>query len=247
MTAKSKDNPNAALALIEPNRYLALEQGGRDIAAELAEILGGAQLTQFDLTRARVPGGGGLSWQIVADPPDEIKVLRGVIIYQTLQRAYWSTTFEMSHGGSPPDCSSHDSNTGYGTPGGDCYTCPLSFFKSDQRGRGQACKLMRVIFLMVPGERLPMAVTLPPTSVNSSKAYLLSLTSKGYRYWAVETELTLRSTKNEEGIAYAVATARAVGALSPEDAERAHTLGLSLSKHINTISTDYAVLNETPA
>jgi hypothetical protein len=184
--------------------------------------VGEAGLSAGDLERIKVPAGGGTAWTIqTLDGEELLKELVGIIISWRDTRAHWSVPMEESDGNMPPDCYSLDARIGEGKPGGDCHKCPLAQFGSDPKGEGQACKLIRQLFLIREGNMLPEIVSLPPSSVKPARQYFLRLASKGVPTYGVVTKIGLEKTKNGQGIAYAKATLTSGGRLPPEQAQRA--------------------------
>ena len=184
--------------------------------------VGDAGLNAGDFERIKIPAGGGTAWTIqTLDGEELLKELTGIIISWRDTRAYWSVPMEESDGNMPPDCYSLDARTGEGKPGGDCHKCPLAQFGSDPRGEGQACKLIRQLFLIREGNMLPEIVSLPPSSVKPGRQYFMRLASKGIPCYSVVTKIGLEKTKNGQGIAYAKAILTSGGRLLPEQAQRA--------------------------
>ena len=197
---------------------------------DLAEIreavqtnVGEAGLSSSDFERIKVPSGGGTAWSVQGlDGEEMLKELSGIIIAWRDTRAYWSMSMEEAEGTMPPDCYSMDARTGTGKPGGDCHTCALGKFGSDPKGGdGQACKLIRQLFLVREDNLLPEIVNLPPSSVKPARQYFLRLASKGVPCYSVITKLVLEKTKNGQGIVYSKAALTAGGRLTPEQATRA--------------------------
>ncbi len=196
---------------------------------ELSEIreamttnVGDTGLTAGDFERIKVPAGGGTAWSVQGlDGEEMVKELTGIIIAWRDTRAYWAMSMEESDGSMPPDCSSVDARTGTGKPGGDCQKCPLSQFGSDPKGEGQACKMIRQLFLIREDNLLPEIVNLPPSSVKPERQYLLRLASKGVPCHSLITKIALEKTKNGQGIVYSKAALTSGGRLSPEQAQRA--------------------------
>lgn len=86
-----------------------------------------------------------------------------------------------------------------------CARCPLSAFGSDPNGkRGQACKALRRLVLLVEGYRMPVLFTLPPTSVKAWDEYCSALSNRKSQYFAVWTKFTLDKRTNADGVDYAV-------------------------------------------
>jgi hypothetical protein len=184
--------------------------------------VGDGGLTAGDFDRIKVPAGGGTAWTIQGLDGEEIlKEVAGIVVAWRDTRAYWSVPMEQSEGNMPPDCYSLDARTGTGKPGGDCHKCPLAQFGSDTDGPGQACKLVRQLFLIREENLLPEIVNLPPSSIKPARQYFLRLASKGVPCYSVITKIGLEKTRNAQGIVYSRATFASGGCLAPEQARRA--------------------------
>jgi hypothetical protein len=183
----------------------------------LKNNLNGENLSPMDLDRVGIPPGGGSTW-CVPTLEGEVNApeIVGVIIGVQNCRAYWAGDY--SGGGDPPDCVSEDASFGVGDPGGNCHVCPLASYGSDSRGKGQACKQIKRLFVLRPASMLPLVVNLPPTSLKAASRYLLRLVDNGLKYQAVVTRITLEKTKNSEGISYSLAVFSLVGKLDPDQA-----------------------------
>ena len=184
--------------------------------------VGDGGLTAGDFDRIKVPAGGATAWTIQGLDGEEIlKEVAGIVVAWRDTRAYWSVPMEQSEGNMPPDCYSLDARTGTGKPGGDCHKCPLAQFGSDAGGPGQACKLVRQLFLIREENLLPEIVNLPPSSIKPARQYFLRLASKGVPCYSVITKIGLEKTRNGQGIVYSRATFASGGRLAPEQARRA--------------------------
>jgi len=170
---------------------------------ELADIVrenigDGGEITPFDLECIGMPTGGAM--QFVMPDGDVAKTFEAVIVAWSNARAFWPGEFS---GGEPPQCASQGGVLGAGDPGGACATCPFGQFgSSPKEGGGQACKAMRRLLLFMPGRVLPVALTLPPTSLKGSRAYFVKLVSKRIPYYGVVTTFTLEAAQNSAGIKY---------------------------------------------
>lgn len=158
---------------------------------------------KFQFERIKIPAGGGLSFEIT-DENGEAKAvpeITGVIVDRYPVNAFWPDKFSGQK--NPPACVALDGRTGIGQPGGDCVRCPYNQWGSDEAGRGKACKNLHRIYILPPGEVLPLLIALPPTSLANFNAYMLRLTSKVKKpYWAVITKIRLEKAANASGIAY---------------------------------------------
>lgn len=193
-----------------------------DIREAMNVNVGDAGLNAGDLERIKIPAGGGTAWTIQGLDGEEIlKELSGIVIAWRDTRAYWSVPMEESDGNMPPDCYSLDARTGTGEPGGNCHKCPNAEFGSGSKGEGQACKLVRQLFLIREDNLLPEIVNLPPSSLKPARQYFLRLASKAVPCYSVITRLALEKTKNAQGIVYAKAALTSGGRLTPEQTQRA--------------------------
>jgi hypothetical protein len=183
--------------------YGVLTLNVQEIGEVMRENLGGNALTPADLDRIKIPSGGGTQWTIEGlDGEEDCKEFEGIIVHWKDARVYWSKEYDGSK--NPPDCHSDNIIFGIGTPGGDCQTCPYSKFGSSPKegSNGQACKQIRVLFIVRPGNLLPVVLTLPPTSIPAAKNYFMRLASMNRRYWSMTTRFTLEKDKNSGGITY---------------------------------------------
>ena len=163
----------------------------------------GTTLSPFDLDRVKVPSGGGTLWEIpTLTGLEDSKELTGVIIHWQDVRCYWHD--EFSGTGTPPDCASDDGEVGIGNPGGTCKECPFAQWESSPKegSKAQACKQVRRLFILRPGELLPMLVSVPPTSIGAIKKFFQRLAAQGTPFYGLVTKLELAKTKNAGGISY---------------------------------------------
>lgn len=185
---------------------------------ELIEMnIGEGGMSRFDLDKVKVPAGGLTVWSIpdLEEGEKNDKELTGVIIYWKEVRAYWKSEYDGSQ--NPPDCYSDDAVLGVGDPGGVCAKCPFAQFGSAEKGDGQACKQMRILFMVRESDILPITITAPPTSVGNIKKYFMRLASKGIMFYGVKTTLKLEKTKSNSGIDYSVIVPEFAGKLSPDE------------------------------
>lgn len=216
-------------------QYVALSGGGAGSAlAIVRENLGGEQLSPGDLEKITVPTGGQ---KFLAVGEEGKPAVRGVILGTQAQRAYWVTAFEESGGGSPPDCYSTDQVTGIGKPGGECNGCPLAQWGSDPKGgSGQACRAFRTVFVLTPDSPLPYLMTVPPTSLQGFKKYLLSLGLKSLRPIEVVTEFSVEVDKSATGIAYGKIIPKLVRSLEPAERGAVATYAAAMTPHLQRVS-----------
>lgn len=210
-------------AALAASAYVALRESPGDLIGSIAANVGGA-ITEFDLDRVHVPAGGGLTWEIPGLVPTSSREIVGVVVARHAARGYWARSLEASGGGTPPDCSSTDGITGVGNPGGPCITCPKNVFgsatRNGEQAAGKACKEQVLLFILREGDRLPIVVAVPPSSLLALRKYMLRLAtaSTPLPFWTVVTRLSLAQTKNKaNGITYSSIVPEMVKALAPDE------------------------------
>ena len=187
------------------SKYVALNVSRDDIVNHfevISENLGGERLTTRDLDRVTIPAGGATQWEVeTAEGTEYTPELKAIIIHIARPRTYYKDRLEEV-GRTVPTCFSPDGETGYGDPGGDCFTCELAKFGSSDDGRSTACKEYRNLFVLFPDSVLPTVVQVPVTSISSLRDYLKKLsgfkgsgTSRTYR----NVETTFRLEKITTG------------------------------------------------
>ena len=193
---------NKEVAVIPFNEYAVIKAGGAVAVQELiAENMGTESIEMNDLIRVKVPAGGGTIWSMpTIDGEVDIKQIDGIIIYQTLKRAYWQEEYNGSN--DPPNCFSDNCLNGTGEPGGDCPSCPLAQFGSGKNGKSQACGMRRIMFILTANSLLPTVISLPAGSLKTSKSYMLALTGAQKKVNEVVTRFTLEKDKNADNIVF---------------------------------------------
>ncbi len=144
---------------------------------DMADDMDGLSMS---FNRVKIPAGGSIQFEIPTDDPenpDYTKVLEGVILFNHATCAYWPPKDDddedvVSDEDNNPLCSSLDGKIGVGTPGGSCAICPLNAYGTAEKGKGKACKNMRIIYLLRSGEYLPLQFNLPPTSIKSFREFM---------------------------------------------------------------------------
>lgn len=193
----------------------------------LTESLGGYGMSVFDLQRIKMPAGGGPAFTVSGLEGEEaIQKFQCAVIHARPGRAYWPNSVDETGGGQPPDCSSNDSITGHGEPGGTCAVCPLAQFGSHRDGRAQACKQVQNLFVFREGSdsQLPELFVLPPTSLGAWRKFAVTLAGRLLSPSSVLIEVGLQKAKSGGGVSYAQATFRAVRVLNPDEIARVKAL-----------------------
>ncbi|MCK5639238.1 MAG: hypothetical protein KAJ19_00520 [Gammaproteobacteria bacterium] len=219
-----EESKSKALAIVEaPYSALMIQQD--DVALMINEELDG-ELGVFDIDRIKIPSSGITSFSVpnLEGETDMVKEIEGIIIYKKSVRAYWEKSYD-DVGAAPPNCSSDNAISGDGEPGGTCKKCDYSQFgtainKDDTPGKGQACKLMMLVFILGEDGFLPKIVVCPPTSVAPMRKYFVRLLDKGIRSSTIITKLSLEKDKNDKGIEYSKVLPAIVGKLDEETLEK---------------------------
>lgn len=196
----------------------------KDFAVTFAENCEGISPSFDTIT---VPSGGGLAFNIINEDSGEMAPvieLMGVVIDHHPARAYWPGAFA---GGEPPECSSNDAVTG--TVHGLCAGCEFAQFGSETKsdgseGRGQACKFMRRVFILMAGQEsvFPRMLVLPPTSASqkydgSFSTYVVKLSGRMKKLSDVQTKVKLIQDRSADGITYSKTTFFYAGDVNDED------------------------------
>ena len=177
---------------------------------------GATAFTLFD--RITIPAGGATRFEIpTAEGMEPVNTIQGVVMHSQKRRAYWSTVEPRE--GNPPECSSEDGQQGIGTPGGSCRECPHSQWgAAPGEGRGKACKETQQLFILRDGEALPVALSLPPSSLGVFQQYVTRLTREQASIKTVVTEFSLEKQTSNNGIAYSRINCKSVEPIDDEAA-----------------------------
>lgn len=163
---------------------------------ELArDALGGANFDVINLQKVRANKEGFFQIETAEETKTE-RSLTGIIVANRQARIYWGRSYNPGATKEPPACTSSDGFKGVGSPGGLCAECPYAQFKSARnpdgsQAAGQACKELRQLLVLLPGQMIPHLLTVQPTSVRGFDKYMLTLASSGASYWNVVTRFNL--------------------------------------------------------
>lgn len=155
-----------------------------------------------DFERIKIPAGGGTMFEIPSEnlnEPDSAKEFSAVIIHHHPLYSYYQTKYTGAT--TPPDCSSFDSITGEGNPGGNCATCGFNKFGSGENG-SKACKTKHRLYLLREGELFPLILLLPASSKKEYSRYVKRLLQAGKKTDSVVTKFSLKKAVNSGGIAF---------------------------------------------
>lgn len=191
------------------------------------------------LERVKIPTGGGTKWSVPRleeGEEDLVDEIVGVIVAWQDVRVFWADDF--SGPGTPPDCFSDDCVRGQGDPGGACQTCPNSDFNTAKggKGRGQACKQIRRLFILREEDALPIIIACPPSSIGNIRKYLTRLAGKMVRFCGVVTSFKLERDKNADGIEYSKVVPTMVEKLPKEMTKKFQQYGNSITPAVERLA-----------
>jgi hypothetical protein len=208
MKPKNDETQQGEVLALRKDYPLLTDPGAmRKVLALIDENLGGQQFDPLSLSRIKVPSGDDREFKVeTASGVERASAVIGMITAFRPARAYWKKPYGSGRVG-PPDCSSRDGFMGEGDPGGRCTECPMAAFKTARlpdgsAGPGQACKDLRQLLILLPGQMLPHLLNVPPTSLGNFTKYSLNLISAGLSYWTVTTKLTLEAATSVGGVNY---------------------------------------------
>ena len=180
-------------------------------------------LQLFDTVKA--PSGGATVFTVPGISGDEAeKSITGIILDYTTPRAYWETSDPVE--GTPPACYSKDSIISF--DGKACCSCPYNTYGSkDGESNAKACKESVSLFMLRPGNIMPIIVRIPVSSKVIFQRYLTRLISKMIPISSVITKITLSKTTNKSGQPYSIYNFEAASVLPPNEASKANDFSKS--------------------
>jgi hypothetical protein len=108
--------------------------------------------------------------------------------------------------------------------------------KNGQQKRGQACKQMKLLFVLRATDLLPICVSLPPTSLKNSKQFFRRLTQNNVLHYGVLAGFSLEGDKNPEGIKYSKVQLTVKGRLRPEETLRFKAIKDQLQPYLDKVA-----------
>lgn len=213
---------------------------------ELAEDMDGLNI---GFRRIKIPSGGQLQFEIPTedpDNPDYVKKLEGVIVHSHNANAYW---VEGQNDGenAPPDCQSMDGKLGVGCPGGLCASCGYNVFGSDPKGKGKACKNMRVIYLLQSGAFMPIQISLPPTSIRPYTDFVnAAFMSRHRRVCGSVVQISLKKMNNGKDD-YSVAVFKRLYDFDGEELAKVRAYANSFKEQVKLILEQQVTMRESNA
>ena len=220
-------SPTAPMAPVSSG-YAALSNNALDVIRENLKNQP-LSLQLFDVVKS--PSGGSTVFSVPGLTGEEAeKELTGIILDYTTPRAYWDTPDPIE--GTPPVCMSQNSIVFH--DGKACFSCPYNDFGSkDGESNAKACKESVLLFLLRPGNVLPLLVRVPVTSKPRFLKYTARLAGNLVPVNSVVTKITLEKATSKSGKPYALFNFEAVSLLSPQEAEHAKAYARQFMDSVN--------------
>lgn len=218
----------AAAVVPAGSDYIALSNNALDVIRENLKNQP-LSLDLFDTVKS--PSGGSTVFSVPGLTGEEAeKELTGIILDYTTPRAYWDTPDPVE--GTPPVCMSQNSIVSH--DGKACFSCPYNDFGSkDGESNAKACKESVLLFLLRPGNVLPLLVRVPVTSKPRFLKYTARLAGNLVPVNSVVTKITLEKATSKAGKPYALFNFEAVSLLTPQEAEHAKAYARQLMDSVN--------------
>ena len=141
------------------------------------------------LTTIPMPTGGGTMWSFDSiEGIVDTKEFEGIIVHIQTERALFLGEPKKGEANRPA-CSSQDGITGTGEPGGVCTNCPDNQFGPNNTAK--ACKESKIVYILMRGEILPMALRVTPGSFKPLQQYRINLAKRATPMQAIETKFSL--------------------------------------------------------
>ena len=219
--------PTAPMAPVSSG-YAALSNNALDVIRENLKNQP-LSLQLFDVVKS--PSGGSTVFSVPSLTGEEAeKELTGIILDYTTPRAYWDTPDPVE--GTPPVCMSQNSIVSH--DGKACFSCPYNDFGSkDGESNAKACKESVLLFLLRPGNVLPLLVRVPVTSKPRFLKYTARLAGNLVPVNSVVTKISLEKATSKGGKPYALFNFEAVSLLSPQEAEHAKAYARQFMDSVN--------------
>lgn len=222
---------STALATIDTESYLALQEGGAIAEAMLENMGESSALQESDLTRVTIPTGGGTTWTIPNITGDEYTdQITGVLVYQGVRGLLWAS--DEPQEGALPLLVSHDlkvarlidrdadtthidvAKVDEGVY--DWTKLPQNEWGSGKGGVGKACKEQRVLYILRESDPLPLVVCIQPGSLKNWKEFIVAMTKAGIPFYRAVVKLTLAKDKSSGGQPFSKVVPQLVGVLTPD-------------------------------
>lgn len=224
------DMPETGLATLD-SEYIALQSNAMEI---ISENLKNRPLSRQSIDMIKSPGGGSVVFTVPSIAGDEIlKELTGVILDYATPRAYWDSADPVE--GTPPTCYSLDSVVSH--DGKPCNRCVHNEFGSKGGGEtnAKACKEFVELYMLRPGNIMPIIVRVPVSSKLMFDRYLTRLVSTTIPLCGVITKITLEKATSKGGKPYAKYNFEAINTLSPVETSNLRAFSRKVMESLSSV------------
>ena len=115
--------------------------------------------------------------------------------------------------------------------------CPLNKWGSDRKGgAGKACKETRRLLIQEEEKRIPVILSLSPTSLKPFKAYATKMTGDKSAFFAVVTELGVKEQSSTGGFDYGIVTLKKKEDLTLDVVKEVIALQKSYAEHLRDLA-----------
>ncbi len=221
------------ISVIPSSNYLSLGGGSAEMQ-EAMDSVSGETFGVGDLTRVKMPSGGGTTWEI----PDGLgnmqaaREIVGVLVYIQKHGVLWPS-FDPKPG-MMPVLRSYDLVTAeqVGPIPDDMVDqlekcriderhfnwekCPYNEWGTGKNGSGKRCREQRMMFILRQGDLYPLVVTAQPGSLNNVRRFFLNMPKLGIPYWGAVVNLSLEKVPATTGEPFSRIVPKVVGTLDKE-------------------------------
>lgn len=228
------------------NRWVALQNAQSEEAhLVLQENMGQRRLSIWNLDRIRMPQGESLFFTALDSKGEQqpLKTFHGVIVHYEDTRSYWASGFDLTGGGSPPECESFDLLMGYGNNGDgighhDCASCAQNAWGSGKNETGKACREVRVFYILRIGreqDMFPSVLMVGPGSLGRVMKHFGTLSQRTISYRGVIHQFSVVPGKSSAGINYGELQLDVAARLEPASLSRVRAYAAGLEQMFRRI------------
>jgi len=245
----SKEKAESTALVPLEKKYPVLCQDPEKALAIIQQVMGGAEMNEFDLEVIKVPAGGTTFWEIINEDgePAPLQSIEGIVLHQSRRRSFWLGDEDPD--GSPPDCQSSDCITGIGKieENGEstqrtCKSCPKAQFGSG-KGNTQSCQPKTFLFILRGDGYLPSLMILPVMSAKAWTKFILRNANKGFTLSSYEVSISLVKQTSSGGKEYSCVDPRKLRNLSKEEQETLLKYAQSLRPVFEHVSADMSAID----
>ncbi len=213
--------------------YSALSEQSKK-ALEILDKISGSNFSISELARIKMPSNGDTSFTVqTSGIRKKVQCIDGIVIAQNDVRTLWKKDKNYPF----PICFSNDCISGIGNPGGDCSSCSLGQFSSNNHSSN--CQQRKTVLILRREDILPVVLVAPPKSAKALSEYFLNLAANRIRPCFAETSFSLKQEKNIRGIQFSKINAQIKRLLIEEEKQIVAVYANKFSRLLNAQSCIY--------